>query len=115
MTSKRREPAPPQDRHTPNNPTAAQYIAGLHRRRNATDRIPPYGECSCRDPWTCWCRDNSDPTERRVDGYRDAVLHLLSCGLTPAASLPEIRTMFRRKGTDARLAMQIAEHWEVAA
>jgi hypothetical protein len=96
-------------------PGSHHYIAETHRRRASTKRVPPYGYCTCRDPWVCRCADNTEPPERYVDGYRDAVLYLLSCGLTPAPFIPEMRAMYRRRGTDARLAMRIAERWQAAA
>lgn len=88
------------------------YIAGLGRRRAATYRLPPTG--CCRDPWTCRC-DNRDPSERMVDGYRDAVVHLHVLGLTAAPRIPEMRALWRRGGDDHRLVRMLAERWEIAA
>jgi hypothetical protein len=86
----------------------------LRRRRLAACRSMP-AACGCRDPWTCRCWNPDEITDRYVDGYRDAAEHLLAQGLPPAPNLPAMRVMWRRGGTDQRLALRIAEVWEVAA
>ncbi|OWL92844.1 hypothetical protein B7435_33390 [Mycolicibacterium peregrinum] len=90
-------------------------MAGLRRRRAATYRLPVH-DCGHADPWTCKCHDDSDTTtDQYIDGYRDAAQHLLAQGLTPAPNLPAMRGMWKRGGDDQRLAMRIAQLWEVAA
>ncbi|SBS73709.1 conserved hypothetical protein [uncultured Mycobacterium sp.] len=88
-----------------------QYIAGLHRRRAASWRTEPL-HSGHRDPWRY---DDPEPTERMVDGYRDAVEHLGILGLTAAPRIPEMRVLWRRGGDDQRLVRMLAERWEVAA
>jgi len=93
----------------------SQYIAGLHRRRSVTLRVPPYGDCPCRDPWVCRCGDYTELSEAYVDGYRDAARHLLAQGLLPAPNVPAMRVMWGRRGADQRLARTLAESWQVVA
>jgi hypothetical protein len=89
-------------------------VIALRRRRAAVQRMSPYGACSCVDPWTCR-HGEGPPSERMVDGYRDAILHLDANGLLAAPLLPELQIMWRRGGTDRQLAVHIAERWELAA
>jgi hypothetical protein len=90
-------------------------LSQLRRRREAALRSMPLN-CGCRDPWTCRCRDDrAEFTERHVDGYVSAVLHLLDKGLMPAPNLPAMRLMYRRGGRDRRIASEIAERWGTAA
>ena len=70
--------------------------------------------CGCRDPLGCDHHDGP-PSERMVDGYREAAHHLLDAGLTPYPFLPELRVLWARGGDDQRFARQIAERWELAA
>ena len=70
--------------------------------------------CGTRDPFVCRC-DQRPVTENYVDGYRDAVVRLMSHNLTPAPDLAAIRVLWRRGGQDQRLAVRLAELWEVAA
>jgi hypothetical protein len=94
--------------------TAAEYIAGLHRRRAhiyRCEKLP----CGCVDSWTCRCYDSDVVTDRYVDGYFDAVRHLLAQGLTPAPNLPAMRVGWRWGGHEQHLARRISELWEVAA
>lgn len=86
--------------------------AQLRRRRAASHRLPPLA-CGARDPWRR-CHDNPRPGEREVDGYRDAVLHLDADGLLAAPRLAELGAMWRRGGADQRLAVHIAERWELS-
>uniref|UniRef100_A0A5Q5BKW4 Uncharacterized protein n=2 Tax=unclassified Mycobacterium TaxID=2642494 RepID=A0A5Q5BKW4_MYCSS len=93
----------------------ADYIAGLRRRRAATYRLPVLA-CGCADPWTCRHHTkHGSVTDQFVDGYRDAAEHLLASGLTPPPNLPAMRAMWKRGGHDQRLAVRIAELWQVAA
>lgn len=89
------------------------YIAGLRRRRAATDRVERLA-CGCRDPWTHRC--TGDPTsERMADAYKDAVAHLGLLGLTAAPRVDEMRQLWRRGGAYQRLVRTVAERWEIAA
>jgi hypothetical protein len=110
------ERRPPKGAAPTNQPRSAHhYIAGLRRRRAATYRLPA-DDCSHADPWTCKCHNSTDnTTDQYIDGYRDAARHLLAQGLTPAPNLPAMRGMWKRGGDDQRLAMRIAQLWEVAA
>ncbi|WP_276761617.1 hypothetical protein [Mycolicibacter arupensis] len=94
--------------------TAASYPAGLRRRRAAARDMRPL-PCGCCDPWTC--RHYDEPveiTDQFINGYRDACEHLLAEGLTPAPNVPVMRAMWARGGNDQRLALKVAEAWEVA-
>jgi len=94
--------------------STTSYLAGLHRRRTAAQDMRSL-HCGCRDPWTC--RHYDEPvllTDQFVDGYRDACEHLLAEGLTPAPNLDALRVMWQRRGEEQRLAIRIAEAWEVA-
>jgi hypothetical protein len=96
-------------------PAPQDHASRNRRRRDAAYRLPPL-DCGCgtRDPIACRC--NPLPvTERYVDGYRDAVEHLLALNLTPAPNLPAMRVMGRRDERDQRLVRHLAELWEVAA
>lgn len=92
--------------------SCTQYIHGLRRRTAAAQRTPPLA-CGHTDPWTSACRNES--SDQAIDGYRDAAKHLLAQGLAPAPNFPAMREMWKRGGDDQRLAVQIAQHWEVAA
>lgn len=92
--------------------SAAEYIAGLHRRREASRRLPVL-PCGHADPWRY--HDADEITEKYVDGYRDAAQHLIDVGLTPAPNLRAMRVMWRRGAGEQRLAVRLAERWEVAA
>ena len=95
--------------------TAAEYAAGLRRRRAYADRARLLDCSHCTDPWTCRCSDPDEVTDRYVDGYRDAAEHLLAQGLTPAPNVAAMRAMWRRGGNDQRLAVRLSENWEVSA
>ena len=66
-------------------------------------------DCGCHDPCRCDYRD--EPTEKRVDGYRDAIEHLDAEGLCPGALTPELRRLWRRGGTDRKIANEIGRRW----
>lgn len=94
--------------------TTTSYLAGLRRRRAATADLRQL-HCGCRDPWTCRHYDaEPEITEQFINGYRDAAKHLLAAGLTPAPNVRVMRAMWARGGDDQRLAMRVAEAWEVA-
>lgn len=88
----------------------------LRRRRAASHRCPRLACCSCRDPHGCRCHSLKDEAnDRYVDGYRDAVQHLLGHGMTPGPNVAALQAMWRRGGTDQRLALRVAESWEISA
>lgn len=89
-------------------PTSRQ----LRRRRAASWRMEPLTS-GRRDPWQRY--DDPEPSERLVDGYRDAVAHLGFLGLTAAPRIPEMRALWRRGGDDQRVVRMLAERWEIAA
>lgn len=89
---------------------------GLVVRRATALRMPPLGMCGCvRDPDVDRhrCRD-TEPSDKQVDGYRDAVGHLRDLGLTPAGFTDELRLLWRRGGQDRRLAVEVAQDWGLA-
>jgi hypothetical protein len=88
---------------------ATQYIAGLHRRRSATYRIPRFDHCPCVDPWTCRCQQ----PELTTESYVAAAHHLLDLDLPPAPDLPAMRALWRRG--ERNLVRDITSRWEVAA
>ncbi len=92
----------------------SHYIVGLRQRKIETYRREPL-DCGCVDPWTCRCYDPAEPSSRQVDGYRDAIVHLAGLQLLAAPSLPALRAMWCRGGTDRRLAADISRRWELAA
>ncbi|MGB3286059.1 hypothetical protein [Mycolicibacter algericus] len=93
---------------------AREYLEGVHRRRAAAHRLA-IRPCGCSDPWLCQCYEpESEITDQFVDGYRDACEHLIGQGLAPAPYLPAMRLMWQRGGDEQRLAIRIAEVWEVA-
>jgi hypothetical protein len=95
---------------------AHEYIAELHRRRNAKQRVPPWRDaCPCRDPWTCWCDESTEPSDRLVDAYEAAAESLLCAGMTPAPFLPEMRVMWRKGLRSRELVRDITSRWQVAA
>jgi hypothetical protein len=67
---------------------AADTVAGLHRRREASRRFVPLA-CGCPDPWPCRC---SQPplSDRALEAWADAVAHLGAHGLTAIAP-PAVR------------------------
>lgn len=94
----------------PNVSATADYLADLKRRRAAAQRLAilPSGRA---EPWRY---EEPVITDQFIDGYRDACQHLLAEGLTPAPNVPVMRAMWARGGDDQRLAIRIAEAWEVA-
>lgn len=94
--------------------TAAQYVAGIRRRRAYADKASLLSCGRCTDPWTCRCREAQPINDQYVDGYRDAAKHLLAQGLTPAPNVDAMRILWRRGGDDQRIARRISELWEVA-
>jgi hypothetical protein len=73
---------------------AADTVAGLRRRRQASQRLVPL-DCGSVDGWTC--RFSWPPlSEKMVDGGRAAALHLFNCGLTPLVDVETRRALWRR-------------------
>lgn len=85
-------------------PTA--ILGQLRARRAASQRLPILDHSGRADPWFY-----GPPTR----GYELAARHLLDHGLTPAPNVPAMRVMWRHGGDQQRLAMRIAELWEVGA
>lgn len=91
--------------------TSAQQeaLAALDRRRVAAKRSVPL-QCGCRDPHECRCwRDQSARTERLTDAARYAAEHILEAGYTPLLDLETLRALWRRGGSDRRLAQRLAQ------
>ena len=78
----------------------------LRRRRTASWRCAPL-DSGPRDPWVPWRPEQ--PSEQLIDGYRDAVEHLLALDLGPHPFIPELRALWRRGGTDRALAERVHE------
>jgi hypothetical protein len=86
----------------------------LHRRREASQRLQRLGCCECRDP--LGCRHHRPPlTNRQLDGYRAAVVHLTGAGLLAAPDIDGLRRMWRSGRADRRLAARVAAAWELAS
>jgi hypothetical protein len=90
---------------------AVQCIAGLRRRRAAARRLPVL-DSGRSDPWSY---DRSRPSDKTVDAYQEAALHIFDAGMCPAAFMPEMRALWRRGGEDQRLVRDISERWPVTA
>jgi hypothetical protein len=74
----------------------------LRRRRGqATRSVPLF--CGCRDPFTCRCTE-PPLTERELDGWRDAVWHVLDASHMPLVPIEVRRALWRRGGHDRELA-----------
>jgi hypothetical protein len=97
------------DTHTA--PDTTNYVAGLHRRRQASYRLPVL-DSGRSDPWHY--DQPAEPSEQDVDGYCAAATLLIGMGLLPAPNVPAMRVMWRR-AEQRDLARYIAERWEVAA
>lgn len=68
--------------------------------------------CECRDP--AGCRHHRPQSQTQLDAYRAAAEHLLSLDLPPAPDVVAMRVMWRRGGASQRLAVLIAQRWELA-
>lgn len=75
--------------------SARDHVAGLRRRRGASWRIPG------GDPWRY---SAPPPTDRQIDGWTAATLHLLDGRLTPLVPAEVRRAWWRRGGSDRALA-----------
>jgi hypothetical protein len=80
----------------------------LHRQCYAWRRRPQF-ECGCFDPCRCDYRHN--PSDKRTEGYRAAIEHLAAEGLLAGALTPELRSLWRRGGSDRRIAETIVRRW----
>ena len=102
----RHEPGPHQRNSTFRAPAYStahrQWVDALRRRRLASQRCVPL-DCGCRDPWPCRCTE-PPLTERQVDYWRDAVLHVLDTGCMPLLPLEARQALWRRGGADRVLA-----------
>jgi hypothetical protein len=90
------------DAAQPSNMVGQTRCNALRRRRLASQRMVPL-DCGCRDPWPCRCTD-PPLTERMVDGWRDAALHVLPTGHIPLLPLEARQALWRRGGRDRALA-----------
>ncbi len=109
------EPAAPSESTNPADKCQSNaLLRQLRGRREAARRLPRLN-CGCGpDPWLCRCHEDAEPTARQVDAYRDAVEHLLAHNLLPAPDADAMRVMWRRGGAEQRLAVFLAERWELA-
>jgi hypothetical protein len=103
---------PPQPPHSAVQPNAAarqcagDTVAGLHRRRAASRRLPVL-DSSRSDPW------HYEPP--RVRGYEEAARHLLGHGLTPAPNSAALRELWKAGGESRAAAEAIADRWGLVA
>lgn len=74
----------------------------LRARRSAARRLVPLN-CGCADPWPCRCAEPS-LTDRALDRWRDAALHVLDTGAMPVFPIEVCRALWRRGGPDRALA-----------
>jgi hypothetical protein len=77
----------------------------MRRRRQASWRCVPL-DCGCPDLWPCRCTE-PPLSDRALDGWRDAAVHVLSIGQVPLLPLEVRRSLWRRGGTDRVLAEQL--------
>jgi hypothetical protein len=69
-----------------------------------------------RSRGTCAPAASTSPNaSRQSNGYADAALHLLECGLLPAPNLDGLRLMWKAGGHSRHAAQLIAERWELVA
>lgn len=105
---------------SPETTTATHHSAGAYPHPNAVCDSPrgrftrlyyrsPRFECGCYGDCRCDWRDH--PSDRRADGYRDALEHLAEAGLPGAALLPECRQLWHRGGSDRALAADTVRRW----
>ena len=82
---------------------------GWARRLAASKRLPPLA-CGCRDPLTdCTCTEpEPEPlSQRDLAAWAAAIAFLLDCGTTPLPPVEVLRALWRRGGTDRRLAQHV--------
>jgi hypothetical protein len=95
----------------------APYVPVLLASRQGGDRMSPPERDTGPTPET---GTHQTPTtkqrngHRRQDGYEDAVMHLLGCGMMPAANVDGLRLMWKRGGHSRRAAQLVAEWWGLA-
>jgi hypothetical protein len=99
--------APPTttDPRRPGRLHGADTVSRLRRRRCASWRLPSL-DCGCRDPWPCRCTD-PPLSERQVDYWRDAAVHVLSTGCMPLVPPEALRALWRRGGADQAPARRV--------
>lgn len=83
----------------------ATIVCGLRTRREASRRMVSL-DCGCADAWPCRCTE-PPLSDRTVDSYRDAALHILSTGFSPLVPLEVLRALHRRGGDDRLLAVEL--------
>lgn len=110
---------PPKARCWPANGTSTSHD------RPVDDPKLPVRCIRCRGPvavsrrYDAGCEHQAGVKPRQSDGapiagYEAAARHLLGRGLLPAPNLPALRAMWREGGQKRRLAVFIAESWELA-
>jgi hypothetical protein len=57
----------------------------------------------------------TETTATHSNGYADAALHLLECGLLPAPNLDGLRRMWKAGGYSGQAAEIIAQAWDLVA
>jgi len=72
-------------------------------------RRRPFLDCGCSDQ--CRCDHKQNPSPKRIDAYRQAVEHLAAHKLGAAALTAECRGLWRRGGSDRRVAETIVRRW----
>jgi hypothetical protein len=77
-----------------------------HVRHAAATRLRPLA-CGCVDPWLHRCRDATALTEGSLDGWADALGTLTGLDFTPLAPVEVLRALWRRGGSDRRLAQAV--------
>lgn len=90
------------DTNRPSRLCGADTVSQERRRRHASRRLPSL-DCGCSDPWPCQCNE-PELSERAIDGWRDAALHVLRTGHMPLLPLEARRALWRRGGADRVLA-----------
>lgn len=91
--------------------TGRATLAGCKRRRAASPRMQPLPS-GHRDPWQPWSPERLSDVQ--LDAYATAAEHLLNLNLPPAPNIGAMRRLWRRGGAGQRLAVRIAERWELA-
>lgn len=85
--------------------STAAYVAALHRRRAAAQRMVPL-DCGCADPWPCQCTQ-PPLSEHALDSWRATAEYLLANAGPPLVPLEVRRALYRRGGRDRELAERL--------
>jgi hypothetical protein len=80
-------------------------VASWVRRQQARRRMAPLA-CGCPDPWPCRCTE-PPLSDRALDGWRDAALHVLRTGHMPLLPIEVRRALYRRGGRERQLAERL--------